>query len=643
MFYRRAHAMFDRLCKLFKSGAGITFLLFFIGSPVSAQIAPQTDSLKAVLEQSTGEQRIDVLLSLSDQMRRTSIDSAVVYARRALERSSNFGNEILEAKTHRMLGSLLLSRGNYPDALEHLSTAKKMFEQMGDLSNEVLTLKNLGALYKNQSDHNKALEYYFSALNLSEQLNEKQRLPDILLSIGIINERLDQPEKSIAYYKRAIAVSRELNDASETAIISMSLGDLYASMGQTEEALEAMHQALEASEALPGAHAQATILMSISSVYQEGKSYEKALEANNRALTLARDMSDNMLQSLALQNIAMVYREQQNFTQAIEYLLQTRPILEEIGSQQLIIENENQIARNYFDLGEFYQSITHSRQAYDRAYKAGNFELAQQSLQLLSSGYEQVGDYEKAFTIQQALAAVKDSLFSRERSRQIAEMQTRYETKEKEQEIALLQQEQEKAKLGRNAFAAGLILIAIIGFLVYNRQRLKIKKNRTELENNRLKEQQLRQDLEFKNKQLTTHSLNLVQKNEVMKELKQNIQEIKQEPNGNIPKKLNNIEHLINYSFNLDEDWEEFKLYFEEIHTGFFEMLKNRYPDLTPNELRLSALVKLNLTIKEIATIMGISPDSVKTARYRLRKKLGMETEENLTAFMMDIEKESSA
>jgi DNA-binding CsgD family transcriptional regulator len=97
---------------------------------------------------------------------------------------------------------------------------------------------------------------------------------------------------------------------------------------------------------------------------------------------------------------------------------------------------------------------------------------------------------------------------------------------------------------------------------------------------------------------------------------------------------------MVDYSFSLDKDWEEFRLYFEEVHTGFFDTLKKRYPDLTPNELRLAALAKLNLSIKETATIMGITPDSVKTARYRLRKKLDMETEENLTEYLMEIEKE---
>ncbi len=203
----------------------------------------------------------------------------------------------------------------------------------------------------------------------------------------------------------------------------------------------------------------------------------------------------------------------------------------------------------------------------------------------------------------------------------------------------MLQNKQEQAALLRNGLIGGLLLFIIIGYLVYNRQRLKIKKNGTDMENARLKKQQLEQDIAFQNKQLTTHSLHLVQKNEVMKELKEGIAGIQSNSGGKRNKKLRNLQHLVDYSFNLDEDWDDFKLYFEKVHTGFFETLKKQYPGLTKSELRLSALVKLNLTIKEIATILNISPDSVKTARYRLRKKLGMQTEENLTDFMMNLEK----
>lgn len=410
----------------------------------------------------------------------------------------------------------------------------------------------------------------------------------------------------------------------------------------TRPAIEAYKKALTASEQLSGAHAKATILMNLSSVYNDNNSYQQALKVNNKALSLAREMSDKMLESWALENIAITYRGLGDYTKANNYLLRALPLVKEVGRQENVIKNLNRLARNYFDMGELEKSIDTGEQAFEAATKAKFYGEGREALRLLSEAYQQAGNYEKTISIQQNLIALKDSSFDREQSRQIAQMHARYETKQKEQEIALLQKEQEKAELVRNVFIAGLILIFMIGFLIYNRQRLKIKKNRTDLENTRLKEQQLKQDLAFKNKQLATHSLNLVQKNEVMKELKENINQMRQGTNGEIQKKLGKLEHLVDYSFNLDEDWEEFRLYFEEVHTGFFESLKRQYPDLTSNELRLSALVKLNLTSKEIATIMGIAPDSVKTARYRLRKKLDMETEENLTDFMMDVEEKAS-
>lgn len=93
--------------------------------------------------------------------------------------------------------------------------------------------------------------------------------------------------------------------------------------------------------------------------------------------------------------------------------------------------------------------------------------------------------------------------------------------------------------------------------------------------------------------------------------------------------------NLIDYSFNLDKDWEEFKLYFEDVHKDFFGQLKEQYPSLSPNELRLCALLKLNLSVKEMASLMGISPESVKMARHRLRKKLGLTSDQNLVEFML--------
>lgn len=152
-----------------------------------------------------------------------------------------------------------------------------------------------------------------------------------------------------------------------------------------------------------------------------------------------------------------------------------------------------------------------------------------------------------------------------------------------------------------------------------------------------LKDLELRlsqQALEFRNKELTTYALHMTQKNGMLEELRQCIQELGLTQKESAPK-YKRLTKLIDYSFNLDKDWDEFKLYFERVHQGFFEHLKEQYPSLSANELRLCALLKLNLSVKEMASLMGISPESVKMARHRLRKKLGLTSDQCLAGFML--------
>jgi AraC family chitin signaling transcriptional activator len=152
-----------------------------------------------------------------------------------------------------------------------------------------------------------------------------------------------------------------------------------------------------------------------------------------------------------------------------------------------------------------------------------------------------------------------------------------------------------------------------------------------------LKEKQLREQIEFKNKQITTHALNIIQKNESLRKLKGHLETMVKH-NGRIAlADIRRTLRVIDDSFRLDKDWEDFSLYFEQIHSGFYAKLKLSYPDLTPHELRHCALIRLNLTLAECASIMGISHDSIKVARSRLRKKLKLAPDQSLTRFIMAI------
>jgi DNA-binding CsgD family transcriptional regulator len=83
-----------------------------------------------------------------------------------------------------------------------------------------------------------------------------------------------------------------------------------------------------------------------------------------------------------------------------------------------------------------------------------------------------------------------------------------------------------------------------------------------------------------------------------------------------------------------ENDWNLFKLYFEQVNKNFFTKLQEKHERLTINDLKLAALIKLNMNIKEAAAVLNIEPDSLKRARYRLRQKFGLRTEQSLSEFL---------
>ena len=107
-----------------------------------------------------------------------------------------------------------------------------------------------------------------------------------------------------------------------------------------------------------------------------------------------------------------------------------------------------------------------------------------------------------------------------------------------------------------------------------------------------------------------------------------------QKPDFKPSRDLKNLIHEIDHNTDLDEQWQQFKLHFDSVHKGFFERLLKNFPKLTPNELKLCAYLRMNLSTKEIAQMLNISTESVTTKRYRLRKKLGLEKDENLVGYI---------
>lgn len=146
----------------------------------------------------------------------------------------------------------------------------------------------------------------------------------------------------------------------------------------------------------------------------------------------------------------------------------------------------------------------------------------------------------------------------------------------------------------------------------------------------------MKRELKEKDKKLINYTMEGINRNNMLGEIREEVLSLKK--NLSDPEaKIKNIVRKIDSHLNDKESWKVFEKYFNTIYDGFFDRLVQRYPELTTNELKICAYIKLNLTSKEISVLMNISPSSVEMARHRLRKKLNLSSEVSLVNLMAEI------
>mgnify|MGYP000860165726 CR=1 FL=1 len=189
-------------------------------------------------------------------------------------------------------------------------------------------------------------------------------------------------------------------------------------------------------------------------------------------------------------------------------------------------------------------------------------------------------------------------------------------------------------------------VFAILGGLLLFRKRiitktrLKESREREEQEREliRLRNEKLQAELSFKSSELASSTMAIIKKNEFLMDMKEILKNQKEVLGTRYPDKYyDTLIRKIDDNISSQDDWKVFETNFERAHEQFMKTLKDNYPDLTPSDLRLCAFLRMNLSSKEIAPLLGISVRGVENHRYRLRKRLNLDADSNLTEFMIKL------
>ncbi|SIS48602.1 hypothetical protein SAMN05421766_102288 [Zobellia uliginosa] len=253
----------------------------------------------------------------------------------------------------------------------------------------------------------------------------------------------------------------------------------------------------------------------------------------------------------------------------------------------------------------------------------------------LAEIYKLSGNYKEGYNHLYKAKALTSVFFDGRSKNNISLMEIKNEyrlEKERQQEI-IRQQRMEKLEqqdkilmLQRIILATSLIFVIVIGFVYVKHIRSKHRAEKRLIEKTKALEMQKANELlETKNKELAASTLQLVEKEEFLKKLKTELQG----EDGSV--KISEINRVLkSISAGNANNWEEFKLRFTDVNKDFYKKLNSTYPNLSQTDQKICALIKLNLSSKDMARLLGISTKSVHTTRHRLRKKMGLQRSDNL-------------
>jgi tetratricopeptide (TPR) repeat protein len=526
-------------------------------------------------------------------------------------------------------------------------------EQLDDQEKLMLGYQDRGIAQGFNNDYQAAISSLLRSSELAEKLKNFVMAGENYTNIGSAYYVIfGYYDKAIEYYLKALSAYENANDKKGVASALSGIGMCYSNEKKFDEALANLNRSLGIMEELGDEKEIAKVLVSIGGVYDHLNDFPKALSYHRRAYGLFEKLKITRGMARSLYSMADILMQQRDWTNAINYVTRAVSLDQQTNHKASLAEDLNLLGTIYRNKGDNLMAEKTLLQAVTLSVPLKKKESLSRAYELLADIYAEKKDFKNAYEYQRLHTLYYDSVFNAEKSKQIAEMQTRFDSERKQQEIQKLTEEKFINQVMIGIFAGFIILILLIAFLVINRQKLKIRSDRqiaekesqimeerkalyeTELRNNQLKHENLQTQLEFKNKELASHTLNLIRKSEILDNVKECAEEIKSAPENLMRQKLASLISLVNYSFNSDREWDTFKIHFEQVHQNFFTKLLDQYPDLTSNDLKLCALIKMNLDNRGIAMILNISQESAKVARHRLRKKLNVPSEENLVAYL---------
>lgn len=374
-------------------------------------------------------------------------DSALIYYSTALEIAKKINAGKFTALCYKYIGTSYYYKSDFNNALIYWEKSLQEYKSIGDKKGTATVLGNLGIIYQYQSNYQRTIETIQEALSIYKEINDKNGIARNLTQLGIMCEYQGEYVKALEYYQKAIQINEETENIDGIASNYSNMGIVYKTQEEYDKALEYYFKAIEIRKQQDDKIKLARNYINIGIIYSIQSNYQGALDFYNKALEINKLFGDRNIIASNLENIGIIHDYQKNYDLALDYYKRALRINQEIGNKRSIANNLVNISSILYKKEDFNQTIAYASKALAISAEIGDLNLERNIYQNLSEAYESLMNYPKAIEYKNLWMKLNDSIFNIEKTKAIADIQTKYETEKKDQEINTLQKDNEIQQL----------------------------------------------------------------------------------------------------------------------------------------------------------------------------------------------------
>jgi signal transduction histidine kinase/DNA-binding response OmpR family regulator len=459
------------------------FFLFFVCILTNSGVKAQQFNDPLLLEANIREDTSSVLslINLCVDFSNKDPQKAIVFCSKALELSEEIAYNHGEALSHKEKAIVYYYMAEYDTAMYHLDLALILFSKQSNIDQTADVLVLQGIIYDMWSLYSLSIRKYFSAINLYEKNENIQGLSVAYSNIALVFQRQKRFDKALEYHTKSLEINRSQGNNYYISVSLVNLGLLYYETNDYEKAILYYEEALEMAIEGKDLHNESVLYNNLGLVYQKQKKYAKALQFFNESLRIKKEIGNRSGIAITYNNIGKIYADTKDFEKAKSSFVQA------------------------LNIGVEIKSLTIQRDSYENLY-------------VLLKDY---GYYKEALSYLENLRQVQDAIMEETYSKQLNELQVRYQAAENEKTIQELNLDNQKQRHRNERQSLLLILVGLISFftlllsfIIYWGYRQKKARNILLQEQNRRIELQ-KQAIEEKNAILAEQSEKLKEIDEI--------------------------------------------------------------------------------------------------------------------------------